>query len=541
MIATDRKNSAAAAALAWCADCGDGTYRNPVLFADYSDPDAIRVGEDFWLTSSSFSHVPGLPILHSRDLVNWTIVNHALPALMPTGHFSRPRHGGGVWAPAIRHHAGRFWIFYPDPDFGLYAVTAEDPRARWSAPVLVKSGRGLIDPCPFWDDDGAGYLIHGWARSRSGINNRVTLHRLAADGLAVLDEGEVIIDGEDIPGWHTIEGPKLYKRAGYYYVFVPAGGVRDGFQAVFRARSLRGPFERRVVLAQGRTPVNGPHQGAWVDTPAGEHWFLHFQEQAAYGRVVHLQPMRWENDWPLIGEGHVGDGPGEPVLAHRKPFPGAARAAPATTDEFDKGSILAPQWQWQANPNTEWYSLTARRGALRLACVPEESNATLWSAGHLLLQKFPAPEFEVTTQMRFSAAAVGARAGLVVFGYDYAWLGLRHESSGMRIVLQFCLAAHEGGAEREMAANGFGGESVYLRVTIGAGAECRFSYSSDGIDFQPFGATFRAKPSSWVGAKVGLFASSPAAAGGHADVSWFRVAPANVEASLDDARVCRNA
>jgi beta-xylosidase len=526
MITLGRENTGTAEEPVWSADRGDGSYRNPVLFADYSDPDAIRVGEDFWLTSSSFNHVPGLPILHSRDLVNWTIVNHALPALVPTGHFSRPRHGGGVWAPAMRHHAGRFWIFYPDPDFGLYAVTAENPRARWSAPVLVKSGRGLIDPCPFWDDDGTGYLIHGWARSRSGINNRVTLHRLAADGLGVLDEGEVIIDGADIPGWHTIEGPKLYQRAGYYYVFVPAGGVRDGFQAVFRSRNLRGPFERRVVLAQGRTPVNGPHQGAWVDTPAGEHWFLHFQEQPAYGRVVHLQPMRWENDWPLIGDGHAGAGPGEPVLMHRKPIPGAARAVPATTDEFDTGSILAPQWQWQANPKAEWYSLTAQPGALRLACVPEESNATLWSAAHLLLQKFPAPEFEVTTQVRFSAATVGDRVGLVVFGYDYAWLGLRHESSGMRIVLQHCLAAHEGAGEREIATSDFSGDGVYLRVTIGAGAKCHFSYSRDGADFQPFGGAFRAKSSSWVGAKVGLFASTSAVAGGHADVSWFRITPA---------------
>src|SRR5687768_10063721 len=198
------------AATPWCSDNGDGTYRNPVLFADYSDPDAIRVGEDFWLTSSSFSHVPGLPILHSRDLVNWSLVNHALPQLVPEAHFAQPRHGEGVWAPSIRFHQGRFRIYYPDPDFGIYVVTTDDPRGRWSKPLLLKSGKGLIDPCPFWDENGTGYLIHGWARSRAGIANQLTLHRLAPDNGSVRDAGRVVIEGDSFPGWHTIEGPKLH-------------------------------------------------------------------------------------------------------------------------------------------------------------------------------------------------------------------------------------------------------------------------------------------------------------------------------------------
>jgi beta-xylosidase len=186
---------AAPATLPWLPDLGNGRYRNPILFADYSDPDAIRVGADYWLTASSFSHVPGLPILHSRDLVNWTLVNHALPQLVPTEHFATPRHGAGVWAPAIRHHAGRFWIYYPDPDFGLYVLTATDPRGRWSEPVLVKAGRGLIDPCPLWDDDGKVWLVHAWAKSRSGKNNILQLNQLSTDGTCVLDgEGVVIVD-----------------------------------------------------------------------------------------------------------------------------------------------------------------------------------------------------------------------------------------------------------------------------------------------------------------------------------------------------------
>src|SRR5688572_24086343 len=191
-------SASATSASLWRSDLGDGSYRNPILHADYSDPDAIRVGDDFWMVSSSFSHVPGLPILHSTDLVNWNLVAHALPRLEPADTFAIPQHGKGVWAPAIRHHAGKFWIYYPDPDFGLYLVTAADPRGPWSPPVLVRPGRGLIDPCPLWDDDGSVYLIHGWAKSRAGISNVLTLLKLTSDGRAVAEDLGVVVDGHQL-------------------------------------------------------------------------------------------------------------------------------------------------------------------------------------------------------------------------------------------------------------------------------------------------------------------------------------------------------
>src|SRR5690349_2981832 len=163
----------------WSPDQGDGTFTNPVIYADYSDPDAVRVGGDYFMVSSSFSAVPGLPILHSRDLIHWELVNHALPELVPESAFATPQHGAGVWAPAIRYHAGRYWIYYPDPDHGIYLITATNPRGKWSAPQLVKAGKGLIDPCPLWDDDGNVYLVHAFARSRAGFANVLHLNRLA--------------------------------------------------------------------------------------------------------------------------------------------------------------------------------------------------------------------------------------------------------------------------------------------------------------------------------------------------------------------------
>lgn len=530
----------------WLPDRGDGTYKNPVLFADYSDPDVVRVGEDFYLVSSSFNHAPGLPVLHSRDLVNWTLISHALPALEPLDHFTTVRPGEGVWAPAIRHHGGKFWIFYPDPDFGIYVVTATDPAGAWSAPVLVKGGKGLIDPCPLWDDDGRVYLVHGWAKSRSGKNNLLTLNELSADGLRVTDgEGTVIIDENTSGrGWTTLEGPKFYRRDGYYWIFAPVGGVTGGSQAVYRAKTIRGPYEARIVLEQGGTPINGPHQGAWVDTAAGENWFLHFQDHGAYGRIVHLEPMSWRADgWPVMGDDPDGDGKGVPVLTHRKPaVKPQPIAVPATSDEFDS-PVLGLQWQWQANGFLQWASLTARRGSLQLACVPAlgrfdgKSSApvedSLWLLPNLLMQKFPAPAFTATTAVEFSPAAPEDAAGLMVFGYDYAWLGLRRTAQGIRLVQMTCLEANNKGQEREIAGlalpagTGGQGKPLFLRVTVAEGAKCRFAYSLDGIAFQPIGDEFTAKVSRWVGAKVGVFAlSAPAATStGHADFDWFRLSP----------------
>jgi beta-xylosidase len=530
----------------WVPDRGDHTYQNPVLFADYSDPDAIRVGRDFYLVSSSFHATPGLPILHSFDLVNWEIINHALPRQVPEDHFSVPRHGEGVWAPAIRYHAGKFWIYYPDPDFGIYVVTASDPAKAWSGPVLVLPGKGLIDPCPLWDDDGQGYLIHAWARSRSGISNRLTLHRLGPEGTTVVDAGTVVVDADKLPGWTTLEGPKLYRRHGYYYIFAPAGGVTRGYQAVFRSRNIHGPYENRIVLDQGRTEINGPHQGAWVDTPTGQDWFLHFQDRGAFGRVVHLEPMAWrDDDWPVIGSDPGNTGKGEPVLTHAKPEVGGIypSAVPQTSDEFD-GPALGLQWQWNANPRREWASLDARPHFLRLNCLSLGSG-NLYDAPNLLLQKFPAPAFTATAVLEFSPAASGEDAGLVVFGYDFAWIGLRSTPAGAELVqVSFQRVRRAPGAIEvgpghvddrsrilpplpplQTSSAGIVGGPVFLRVTVDAVAACHFSYSRDGLTFFPLGPAFPASVDRWIGAKVGLFASAGLAKGGYADFDWFRVTP----------------
>jgi beta-xylosidase len=294
---------------------------------------------------------------------------------------------------------------------------------------------------------------------------------------------------------------------------------------VFRSTKIEGPYEARIVLAQGRTTVNGPHQGAWVDTPQGEHWFVHFQDRGAYGRVVHLQPMRWGDDgWPSMGTAGEG-GIGQPVSVHRKPVAGQLRAAPAATDEF-LGPALGLQWQWQANPQPHWANLKPA-GGLRLRSGGATGTSSLWDAPALLLQKFSAPAFTATTEVSLVEARPGDTAGLVVFGCSHAWLGLREAAVGVQLVLSICEDAYQGGRERECVCMAAPARRLQLRVEIAEEARCTFSCSVDGRTFVPLAPAFTATVSKWVGAKVGLFARAGADGGreAEADFAWFHVAP----------------
>lgn len=529
----------------WVADRGDGTYQNPVLYADYSDPDVCRVGNDFYMTSSSFNCLPGLQILHSNDLVNWRIIGAAIPyRLTPVSTPERPEHGNRVWAPAIRHHNGEFYIFWGDPDQGVFMTKARDPQGPWTEPVLVKAGQGIIDPCPLWDDDGQVYLVHAYAGSRAQLKSVIAICQLNEEATQAVTPSRIVFDGHE--AHPTCEGPKFYKKGGYYYIFHPAGGVPTGWQVVLRSKNVYGPYECKTVLAQGNTSVNGPHQGAWVDTPTGEDWFLHFQDVGAYGRLVHLQPMKWKDGWPVIGTDPDGDGCGEPVLSHRKPDVGRTYpvCTPQESDEFD-GYTLSPQWQWHANINEKWAYYAGNHGFVRLysyPVVPQYRN--LWDVANLLLQKTPAPSFTATMKLTFSPTKQykGERTGLVVMGMDYAALALENTASGLTLSQVVCHGADKGQPEQVNASVGLKESTVYLRVKFGCDGRkiaqsegghdllvtCDFSYSTDGRTFSPLGTTFQAREGKWIGTKVGTFCTRPAIKandGGWADVDWFRITP----------------
>lgn len=511
----------------WVADLGNGYYKNPILHADYSDPDICRVENDYYMTASSFNCIPGLPILHSNDLVNWEIIGYAIDKLEPDSIFSKPQHGNGVWAPSIRYHNGEFYIYYGDPDYGIFMVKSKDPAGKWEKPLLVKKGKGLIDPCPLWDDDGKVYLVHAYAGSRAGIKSLLAVQEMNAEGTEVIGQSRIVYDGHDIDP--TIEGPKFYKQNGYYYIFAPAGGVSTGWQVVLRAENVFGPYERKMVMSQGNTSVNGPHQGGWVTTSANEDWFVHFQDKGPFGRVVHLQPMTWKNDWPIIGEDKDNDGCGEPVMTFRKPKTDKnyATATPPESDDFNLPT-LGLQWQWHANPCEWWYFTNSRTGLLSLYAVPIPDNyVNLWDIPNLLLQKFPSDNFTATAKLTFhpSTAIDGERTGLVIMGMDYGMLSLEKTKHGFILSQIECLQAEKRGKEIVNEKRTLTDSTLYLRVRVSPEARCVFSYSLEGKIFKTLGKPFTAKEGKWIGAKMGFFCSRPVRNndGGRVEIDWFKV------------------
>ena len=521
----------------WVSDEGNGMYRNPVLHADYSDPDVCAVGEDYFLTASSFNCTPGLPILHSKDLVNWKIVNYALKKVEPVEYYNEARHGKGVWAPSIRFHEGVFYIYWGDPDFGIFMVKTRDPYGEWDKPVLVKAGKGMIDPCPLWDDDGRVYLAHAWAGSRAKFNSVLTVCEMNKEGTAVISDPVLVFDGNDGVN-HTIEGAKFYKRNGFYYLFAPAGGVVSGWQLVMRSKDVYGPYEARIVMAQGKTDINGPHQGGWVDTPAGESWFLHFQDKGAYGRVLHLNPMKWVNDWPVIGVDRDGDGCGDPVSRYRKPKTDKTYPieTPVESDEFDTRK-LGLQWEWHANYQ-DVFGFTTNMGYARIYGHELSSHfKNFWEVPNLLMQKFPAEEFTATAKLKVSAKDDGQLSGLIVMGWDYSWIGVEKQGEKFLLKQAVCKDAEQGNLEqvstlavlepsRKFEAGLFPNyeREIYIRVHVDKGAYCRFSYSLDGKKFTEAGTLFKARQGKWIGAKVGMFSVTPhGKERGWVDVDWFHV------------------
>ena len=510
----------------WLADQGDGTYRNPILFCDYSDPDAIRVGDTYYMTASSFNYVPGLPILVSKDLVNWKLVNYAIKNI-PCERYAAPCHAQGVWAPAIRYNEGYFYIYYGMPDEGIYMVRTADPLGDWEEPVLVLPGKGLIDPCPFWDEDGRAYVVHGYAKSRIGFKSWLGIFPMTWDGTKAIGDDKLLFDGtKDHP---TMEGAKVHKMNGWYYIFAPAGGVATGWQVVLRSKSIYGPFEDRVVLKQGSSETNGPHQGAWIDTPAGEHWFMHFQSRGLYGRITHLQPMEWQEDgWPRIGMtdpmpvgpedvvvGEDADGAaqrvaladcGIPVDSWDKPIaPQCEPMSDQASDDFE--GPLALQWQFMGNWREDFYEVGGGQLKLYARELPH-GGAKLWECPQALTQKIACPAFFAETAADVSALRDGEQAGFALVGGQYAYAALRKENGAVKLVYVTSDGSeHTETVHEEIPVDQ---QKVHFRLTLlptdYAAAAVTFEYSLNGSAWKPVGEPFSPARHTWVGVRLTLFA-----------------------------------
>lgn len=484
---------------AW-GDQGNGAYINPILNADYSDPDVIRVGEDYYMVCSEF-HFMGMPVLRSKDLVNWTIAGRVYDEFkFAPGYDTLGRYGEGSWAPSLRYHNGKYWIYFCTPGDGLFMTTADRPEGHWEPLTQVVNVAQWEDPCPFWDEDGRAYL----ARSRCGAGP-IYIHRLSDDGKKLSDDGLIVYTGP------VAEGPKLYKRNGYYYISIPEGGVPTGWQTVLRSRSIYGPYEKKVVLEQGSTPINGPHQGAWVDTPGGEWWFVHFQSVDNLGRVCHLQPMRWKDDWPVMGVDVDMNGIGEPVYVWRKPDVGRAYPvqAPQASDDFGAAQ-LGLQWAWNHNPEPDAWSLARRPGCLSLTAL--HAPAFL-KAKNTLTQKVMGWKGVATTLLIANEMEEGQKAGLCLIGKQYSLIGLVRENGKNTLFVDV-------NGETLKVPGSF--KRIFLRVSVSAeeGGN-RFYYSTDNRTYLPVGEKFAVGSGFWKGPRLGLFGYNEKAAGGCAHFEWF--------------------
>jgi len=487
-------------------------YKNPILYCDYADPDICRAGTDYFMVASSFCNAPALPILHSKDLVHWKVVSYVLEKL-PFDIYNTPQHGKGVWAPAIRYHDGLFWVMYPMPDEGIFVCTTKDPFGTWSEPVTVRAGSGWIDPCPFWDDDGKAYMVSAFAKSRIGFKSILNMAEMKPDCSGLIDDGKHIFDGHNTQP--TIEGPKLYKRNGYYYILAPAGGVKHGWQTALRSKNIYGPYEEKIVMMQGGADINGPHQGGLVDTPSGQWWFVHFQDAGAAGRIVHLQPVSWVDDWPIIGDDSGGEGCGSPVRTYIMPDVGCTFSpiSPDVSDEFEHDE-LGLQWQWNANPAPQQYNIT--NSAITLNAMPY--NGALCDAPHLLLQKYMAPSFEAVAKIDITNLSAGSSAGLVVLGRTYGALALHKNSKGIDFV--HTIGQVEKDFTETIAAQANITGDIYLKLSVQPCMTTTFSYSIDNQHFIPLGETFISTTGFWVGSKFGFYCTGDR---GSIAIDWVRV------------------
>jgi beta-xylosidase len=505
-------------------DQGDGTYRNPILPSDYSDLDCIRVGADYYAISSTFQYSPGVIVLQSRDLVNWRILGHVVQDLAQLGsefNWDRmDRYGRGIWAGALRFHAGKFWVYFGTPDEGFFVCSAADPAGPWEPPHAVMRAAGWDDCCPFWDDDGQGYFVctRFAADPTNGKKYQIHLFRLTADGRDLVRGSDVVIHQSQ-----GSEANKLYKIRGLYYHLYSE--VRPGEGRVVmmdRGRSLYGPYETRQ-LSRGQRDAHEPNQGGLVDTPAGGWYFLtHHGTGSWEGRAASLLPVRWREGWPILGQPDT-SGIGTMVWAARKPTEGGPITLPQTSDNFAAAS-LAPQWEWNYQPRPDKWSLTERRGFLRLRAFRGRAGNDLLQVGNMLTQRVVrASDAVVVVRLELANLADGQHAGLSHFAAlrrpdrpaaSSASIGVGQIGSERAIEI-----SRDGGFTRGPVLTG---DIVWLRSAWGLDGESQFAFSLDGRSFTPFGKPYQLIWGAYRGDRIGLFTFNNRAENGFVDFGDFQ-------------------
>ena len=495
---------------AW-GDQGDGTFANPVLPSDYSDLDAIRVGDDFYAMSSTFQFSPGVVILHSKDLVSWTIAGHAaadLTQIGPEMNWDKmDRYGKGVWAGAIRYHAGKFWVYFGTPDEGFFMTTAKDVAGPWEPLSPVMKAKGWDDCCPFWDDDGQGYLVC----TNYSAQYQIHLFKLSGDGKQLVVGSEKIIHQSK-----GSEANKLYKINGLYYHYYSEVKAEGRVAMMDRAKSLDGPWETKQLNHVNKTIDKEPNQGGLIDLPSGDWWFVTHQGTGDWeGRAMVLLPVTWVDNWPIIGKPGT-DGIGNMVWSAKKPVAGVPAAWPQTDDEFDE-KALPVQWEWNYQPRAEKWSLTEHPGFLRLhAFKPLAANALLKAGNTLTQRALRTNTNEVTVKMEFAGMADGQEAGFCHFAGAYSALGVSQTGDARNLVYN----------ERGKITKGptITAPTIWIRSTWGFDGDSTYSYSVDGKTFTPFGNHWQLTWGNYRGDRLGIYSYNNKSDAGYVDVDFFHYA-----------------
>jgi len=474
------------------------TTHAQIVYSDYSDPDiCVGTNGDYWMTASSFQCTPGLPIMHSTDLIHWEVVNYALSSLVPIEHYNEVQHGNGVWAPSIRYHQGTFYIYWGDPDYGVFMVKTSDPLGKWDDPVLVMPAKGVIDTCPLWDEDGKAYLVNGWANSRCGFNSVLTVRELSPDGSKVISQPVMIYDGLE-NGDYTIEGPKFYKKNGYYYILAPAGGVGDGWQVALRSKNVFGPYERKIVFNH-----DGIHQGGWIvpnehendNLPGTSGSFICFQERGAYGRILHLLDVEMKDGWPMM-KYH-----GSLKSHHNLTYPSRQL-----------------QYQWHANYQDHFGFALSDNVTRVYSHLTAGKYRNMWDVPNLYLKKFDGETFTDTLHLQVRASASGQQSGIIIMGRDYVRYSVDFLGEAFTLNRYLCADADKGKSETvtplvtdippkyiPLGSKTIYGCSADFIIKCQKGGVCQISYRINQDKWQSASSTFQAREGKWIGAKYGVF------------------------------------
>lgn len=498
-------------------DQGDGTFVNPILPGDYSDIDAIRAGDDYYAISSTLHLSPGMIILHSKDLVNWTLIGHAVNDVTQIGpemNWDRMnRYGRGVWAGAIRYHHNKFWIYFGAPDEGLFMTTAADPAGPWEPLHKLGDLQGYNDTCPFWDDDGQGYLVttHFARDPVSGQSYNIHLIKMSADGKRLLMDSDRIIHQS-----RGSEASKLYKINGMYYHYYSEVKREGRVPMMNRSARLDGPWETRQIGHVNKQVDKEPNQGGFIQVPSGRWWFLTHQGSGDWeGRAMCLLPVTWVDGWPIIGEAGT-DGIGNMVWRAEKPIPGRRIRLPQTDDGFD-GLRLGPQWEWNHQPRADKWSLAERPGFLRLHAFKPLAADDLTTTGNICSQRVMRTKTnEVTVKLELSGMANGQTAGLCLFAGAYSAVGVSQEDGIRRLRFNENRGLIPGPTVDS--------DVIWFRSTWGIDGRSEYAYSTDGHSFTPFGKVWPLTWGNYRGSRVGVFTYNNKGEAGFIDVDWFHYA-----------------